>query len=195
MSLSVTWEIVFFYARGFFFARQREKQKTKKWSFFLGFFLCFFLCFVVFLGRFVLLVFFVVFRASARRNFELFFRRWHEQNREFPLCSSRSAICRATSRFGHFLVAISAPRARTPRQKNDLGELYMTQTRPRSRKGYVGSFVGARSKTTTRGVPSARRSPGCPMERRAPRRPRAPRLLVPFRHVFRPTASQTRPCR
>ena len=42
---------------------------------------------------------------------------------------------------------------RTPRKKkNDLGELYMTQTRPRSRKGNVGLFVGARSKTATWGV-------------------------------------------
>ena len=82
--------------------------------------------------------------------------------------SSRSVIPRHD--FGHFGWPFRHP-GRTPRQKNDLGELYMTQTRPRSRKGYVGSFVGARSKTTTWGVCSAARrgsrvTPGRHRERR-----------------------------
>ena len=51
-----------------------------------------------------------------------------------------------------FWVAISAPRVHSPTKKNDLGELYMTQTRPEFKRRYVGSFVGARSKTTTWGV-------------------------------------------
>jgi len=43
---------------------------------------------------------------------------------------------------------------RTPRRlKNDLGGLYMAQTRPEFKKRCVGSFIGARSKTKARGVP------------------------------------------
>ena len=79
MAFLLGWEIGFFFdARGFFFARQRGKKK-------LVFFWCFFWCFWCFLGVFVCFsVFFFVFRALAGGKL-VFFRRWHEQNREFPL--------------------------------------------------------------------------------------------------------------
>ena len=80
MAFLLGWEIGFFSTREVF---SRVSAKNKKIGCFFGVFWCFFL----FLGGvFVLLVFFVLFsRVSAKNFFGFFFRRWHEQNREFPL--------------------------------------------------------------------------------------------------------------
>ena len=78
MAFLLGWEIGFFFdARGFFFARQRGEK--------IGVFLVFFGCFWCFFGGVcVLFGVFFVFRALAGGKL-VFFRRWHEQNREFPL--------------------------------------------------------------------------------------------------------------
>ena len=65
--------MVFFLTREDFFARQRD-------------FFLFVWCFGCFLG--VLLCFLVLFLfLFSQKNLCGFFRRWHEQNREFPLCT------------------------------------------------------------------------------------------------------------
>ena len=74
ISFWLGWEMIFFLRERFNFARQRE-------ILFFGVFWCF-----LFWGVFVLFgVFFVFSRVSAKKK-NVFFRRWHEQNREFPLC-------------------------------------------------------------------------------------------------------------
>ena len=69
--------MIFFDAKRFNFARQREKKNLVFFSSFLVF-----LCFLG--GVFVLFGVCFVFRALARKK--SLFRRWNEQNREFSLC-------------------------------------------------------------------------------------------------------------
>ena len=78
MAFLLGWEIGFFFdARGFFSRVSAGKK--------IGVFLVFFLVFLVFFGgACVLFGVFFVFRALAGGKL-FFFRRWHEQNREFPL--------------------------------------------------------------------------------------------------------------
>ena len=77
MEFLLRWEMRLFFLRESFFcsARQREKKIGVFVFVFLGCVLCF-------------LVFFCFSRVSAK-FFWFFFRRWHEQNREFPLCVVR----------------------------------------------------------------------------------------------------------
>ena len=83
------WEIGFFVdARGYF-----SRVSAKFFCLFV--FLFFFWCFCCFLGVFLCFLFFVfVFRALARIFFCFFFRRRHEQNREFPLWVKELALRR-----------------------------------------------------------------------------------------------------
>ena len=70
----------FFDARGFF-------SRVSANIFFLVFFLRFLVFLLFFGGVFCVFWCFFVFRALARNFFWVFFRRRHEQNREFPLWS------------------------------------------------------------------------------------------------------------